>query len=69
MTGSGDTPTAGGYPNANLIDQTWAHGSSREEIARTIANGVPGTPMRGYGRVMSKEEIDALALYVQSLSR
>ncbi|MHB0969938.1 MAG: c-type cytochrome [Thermoanaerobaculia bacterium] len=68
VTGAGDSPTGSGYPNANLTDATWAYGQTREDIARTIANGVPGTPMRGFTDVMSKEELDAVTDYVMHLN-
>lgn len=68
VTGAGDSPTGSGYPNANLTDDTWAYGQTRDEVARTIANGVPGTPMRGFNGLLSKEEIDAVADYVMHLN-
>lgn len=69
MTGAGDMPMAAGYPNANLIDQRWAHGPEKEALVRVIRDGLPGTPMLGFGRMMSPEEIDAVAEYVRGLSR
>jgi cytochrome c oxidase cbb3-type subunit 3 len=68
VTGAGDSPTASGYPNANLTDGAWAYGQTREDVVRTITNGVPGTPMRGFGDVMTKEEIAAVADYVMHLN-
>lgn len=68
VTGAGDSPTASGYPNANLTDGTWAYGQTREDVVRTITGGVPGTPMRGFGDVLSKEEIAAVTDYVRHLN-
>lgn len=68
VSGAGDSPTASAYPNANLTDDTWAYGQTRDDVARTIANGVPGTPMRGFNGLLSKEEIDAVADYVMHLN-
>jgi len=39
-----------------------------EDIARSIRNGLPGTPMAAYGRLLSEEEIAALVAYVKSFS-
>jgi mono/diheme cytochrome c family protein len=65
--GRGNTPTAASYPNANLVDGRWAHGGSREEVIRTIRQGVPKTPMLPFGQALSDSEIEAVADYVLAL--
>jgi mono/diheme cytochrome c family protein len=65
--GLGDTPVAAGYHAANLKDGQWVYGGTKNEVIRTITMGVPGTPMRGFGGIMSPAEIDRAADYVLSL--
>lgn len=69
VAGAGDAPTASGYPNANLADGTFAYGGTKEEVARIIAKGIPGTPMRGFEGSMPPEDIDKVAEYVLSLAK
>jgi cytochrome c oxidase cbb3-type subunit 3 len=66
-TGNGDTPISAGYPAANLADGKWVHGGSPDEIALTIAKGVPDTPMQGFSEMMMASDIEAVAAYVRSL--
>jgi cytochrome c oxidase cbb3-type subunit III len=66
-TADGDTPISAGYPGANLADGKWVHGGTPDEIALTIANGVPDTPMQGFREMMMASDIDAVTAYVRSL--
>ena len=68
-TGNGDTTVAANYPAANLTDNVWKHGSSREAIMKTIHDGVPYTPMAGFGEAMTAQEIAEVADYVLSLHK
>lgn len=47
---------------------TYIYGSTKEAIAKTIKNGIPGTYMKAYSH-MRKGEIDAIADYVQKMQR
>lgn len=67
--GAGDTPMSSGYPNANLTDATWARGGSVDEIAKSIGEGIPGTPMAGFNGRLSPEEIRTVSEYVKSLGK
>jgi mono/diheme cytochrome c family protein len=58
----GDSP----MPMMSLADGEWAHGSSTREIAKTIAEGVPGTAMLPNKDKFTKEEILDLARLVRS---
>jgi mono/diheme cytochrome c family protein len=53
-------------PNMSLADGEWKHGSTLAEIARTITDGVPGTPMLPNKDKFTKAEIQELARLVQS---
>ncbi len=70
--GRGDGPAAVGLepPPANLTDGTWVTGDgSLPAIENIVANGSPGTAMIGWKGTLSDAEIQAVASYVQSLSR
>ncbi|TGL51749.1 cytochrome c [Leptospira kemamanensis] len=47
---------------------TYIYGSSKQAIAKTIQNGIPGTYMKAYSH-MRKHEIDALAEYIQKMQK
>ncbi|WP_244932667.1 c-type cytochrome [Leptospira yanagawae] len=47
---------------------TYVNGSSKEAIAKSIKNGIPGSYMKAYSH-MRKNEIDALAEYIQKMQR
>ncbi|MGV3666831.1 MAG: c-type cytochrome [Leptospira bouyouniensis] len=47
---------------------TYVYGSSKENISKTIQNGIPGTFMKSYSH-MRKNEIDALADYIQKMQK
>ena len=61
------TGTCGAYCHSNkkdnrdapyLFDCEWLHGGSDEQIHATIANGVPGTRMIGFGGKMPQGDDD-----------
>ena len=61
------TGTCGAYCHSNksdnrdapyLFDCEWLHGGSDEQIHATIANGVPGTRMVGFGGKMPQGDDD-----------
>lgn len=58
----GDAP----MPMMNLADDEWTHGSSTKEIAKVIAEGVPGTAMMPNKDKLTPEEILELAKLVRS---
>jgi mono/diheme cytochrome c family protein len=64
--GDANTPMAAGYPYANLADGKWAYGGSRDELRKTIAQGIPGTPMRGFNGILTDAEIDAVIDHMKS---
>lgn len=53
-------------PTMSLVDGEWKHGSSLQQIAKTITEGVPGTAMLPNKEKLTKEEILALARLVRS---
>ena len=52
----------------NLVDETWFHGSSLEQITGTIRNGVPDTKMEAKAGELDDDQIILLARYVRQLS-
>ena len=68
-SGNGDTTIGANYPAANLADGIWKHGGTREAIIKTIHDGVPETPMVGFGEQMTAQEISDVADYVMSLHK
>jgi mono/diheme cytochrome c family protein len=53
-------------PTMSLVDAEWKQGSSTAQIAKTIADGIPGTAMLPNKDKFSKEEILELAKLVRS---
>ena len=51
----------------SLLDDTWAHGGSDAEIAASIKNGWPGTPMLGFGATLNEQDIRAMVIYIREL--
>ncbi|MCW7479742.1 c-type cytochrome [Leptospira kanakyensis] len=47
---------------------TYIYGSTKEAIAKTIKNGIPGTYMKAYAH-MRKQEIEAVAEYIQKMQK
>lgn len=53
-------------PTMSLVDREWKQGTSTAEIAKTIAEGIPGTAMLPNKDKLSKEEILELARLVRT---
>lgn len=53
-------------PGMSLVDREWRQGNSVQQIAKTIAEGVPGTAMMPNKEKLTREEILALARLVRS---
>lgn len=47
---------------------TYIYGSTKEAIAKTIKNGIPGTYMKAYSH-MRKTEIDSVAEYIHKMQK
>ena len=61
----GATGSGGSAPS--LLDDTWAHGGSDAEIAASIKNGWPGTPMMRFGATLNEQDIRAMVIYIREL--
>jgi len=55
-------------PPSDFTDDEWKHGGKIEDIISVISNGVEGTAMVGFSKVLSEEDIKALAEYVKNFS-
>lgn len=53
----------------NLLDTTWIHGGSPEQIQHTISVGVPAKGMLTWGPILGPEKVAAVAGYVVSRNR
>ena len=53
----------------DLTDNRWIHGSTDEDIARVINNGVPKTTMKKMGDALKPDQIRKLIAYIRSLAR
>ncbi len=53
-----------GLVGPSLVDATWIHGNSLEDITRTITNGVPEKGMVSWGPILGEEKIALVAKYV-----
>jgi mono/diheme cytochrome c family protein len=53
----------------NFADGKWKHGPAAGELAKVIANGVPGTAMMPFKTRFSEQEILALAKYVRHFDK
>ena len=52
----------------NFREQIPKRGRNLEEIYLTIATGLNGTPMRSFAKILTPEEMLALAYYIQSIT-
>ena len=65
--GEGDVPRPAEIQPGDLTDPERASSLSEEERLRIIAEGIDGSPMIGWGGVLSEEEILAVYLHLCSL--
>ncbi|HVR69847.1 MAG TPA: c-type cytochrome [Vicinamibacteria bacterium] len=56
-------------PPLNFTDGAWKLGSSVKEIAKVIAEGVPGTAMLPFKGQVPDDQIEPLARYVRSFDK
>ena len=72
------TGTCGGYCHSsgssdapNLMDCTWLHGGSDQEVFNSISNGVIGTRMIGFGGKLpdGDQDIWKLVAYLKNVQR
>ena len=50
----------------SLVDSTWIHGSTPEEIVATITNGVAAKGMPTWGPILGNEKVGEVAAYIIS---
>lgn len=62
-------PEMTGGIGPNLIDAEWIHGGELEQIAATIANGVPAKGMISWKGTLNEAQIEAVARFVHEKSR
>ncbi|HEX5010549.1 MAG TPA: cytochrome c [Planctomycetota bacterium] len=67
LDGSGTGPAVLDRPARNFKEGGFSFGNTPETIARTIAFGIPGSPMPAFEHAMSDEQRRALADYVVTL--
>ena len=61
-------PDGGGQIGPNLTDESWIHGGTLPEIRKTINDGVLAKGMPEWGKVIKPGQVDAVAVYVNSLA-
>lgn len=66
--GAGRTKYARNRPFADLTDGRWKQGGDAASVRRSVADGVPKTPMEGYEGKLSPAEIDAVTAYTLRLA-
>ncbi len=52
----------------DLVSGRWSHGSTDADLARVIADGVPGSDMPAFGARFNEQEIMKLVAFVRSLA-
>lgn len=57
-------PTLEGGIGPNLVDTTWIHGGSRDQIVATVTNGVTEKGMPPWGPVLGAEKVFKVSAYV-----
>jgi cytochrome c oxidase cbb3-type subunit 3 len=50
----------------NLIDDEWIHGSSPDDIAKVISEGVAAKGMPGWGAILGPDKVSKVAAFVVS---
>lgn len=68
-TGLGDTKFSAGRPYSNLLDDSFRHGGSFEEMRTLVAKGDPKSPMPAFEGRLTGAEIDLVVRYVEELRR
>jgi putative heme-binding domain-containing protein len=58
-----------GGKGPDLTDNRWIHGSTDEDIARCILNGVPNTTMKKMGDALKQDQVKKVITYIRSLAR
>ncbi len=58
-----------GGKGPDLTDDRWIHGSTDNDIANVIRNGVPKTTMKKLGESLKEEQIQRVIGYIRSLHR
>ena len=48
----------------SFLDEEWVHGSTPEDVVRTITEGVPEKGMAPWGSILSAEQINQAAAYI-----
>ena len=59
----------GGGQGPSLLDDTWLHGDTDDEIARNIAEGVPNTLMIPWKYALTAEQIRSLVIFIREQRR
>jgi len=67
LDGSGTGPAVLDRPARNFKEGGFSFGNTPEVIARTIAHGIPGSPMPAFEGALSDEQLRALGEYVVTL--
>jgi putative heme-binding domain-containing protein len=57
-----------GGKGPDLTDNRWIHGSTDDDIARVIQNGVPQTTMKKMGESLKQDQVQKLIVYIRSLA-
>jgi putative heme-binding domain-containing protein len=61
--------TGRGGKGPDLTDDRWIHGSSDQDIARCIHDGIPKTTMKKLGDALKDDQIKKVIAYIRSLAR
>jgi glucose/arabinose dehydrogenase len=60
-------PDLAGGSGSSLIDDEWLHGSSDDQIADTIRNGIPDTEMVAWSGVLSDLQIRSMVIFLREM--
>lgn len=60
-------PNLAGGNAPSLVDATWVHGSTDEDILKSIRDGFPQKGMAGFGNQLSEAEQASLVAYIRTL--
>jgi len=58
-------PRLNGGLGGSLVDDEWKHGSSDEDIARVIRDGLPSKGMPPWKKALSEQQIRAMVIYIR----